>query len=241
MENKNEKLDLSIPKTQNTIAITLSRYFSLDELLQINLRQIRCAEDRSALQPCHGMEYKIDFDDDKYFAIQCTLDTSIVPPDHYIKLVMVNKDYRTEINCNISNYNPIYLSYIVSKTSNFIQYRSEYDAFYNRRSIINNIAESTAKVISSIKDLIKLRKGMAVIYDDKLYEERGFKRTLESNQYKVEFNTDLVGIIRVDFSNGDENKFAHLNNSEMGMNILMLIIDKALTRLAEETFLASED
>lgn len=244
MVTSEKKLDLSIPKTQNTIAVTLARYFSLDEVLQIDLGIVDCAKEHN-LKPCNGMKYDITFDDNGHdsFNISCILDTEISPPDYYLLLVMNKGNYHTEIKCSANALNPKYVGLIAAKTANFIQYRGGDDVFYNKKSIINNIAKSVADTIHDVKALIKLRPHMADIYDNKSYVETGFYSEFSEGRYKVSISTNIVGVIRIDYYDEDNwvHHFAHLPNTEMGMNMVMLIIDKATIQVAEEIYIDEEE
>lgn len=235
------KLDLSIPKTQNTIAVTISRYFTVDQLMQIDMQAVQCPAHTNRTKPCRGMEYLIEFPDEgtgsSEFRIDCVLDTAMFPPEHYILLTMAHGNYRTEIKCAVHNMNPAHIGLISAKTLNFLQYRSADDVLYNKRSIINNISSSLASTMGVIPVLIRVRKFFTDIYDAEEYTKRNFYKEMEIDGYFVKISTNLIGVIRIDYGNENEHKFAHLPCTEMGMNMVILIIDKATVSIAESTYI----
>lgn len=231
------RLDLSIPATQNLIIATLNEFFTVDELEQIDVSKNNCPSASNATVTCHNMELQCKFDEAS-FIIYCNLNTDTIPPTHHtiIELSRENK-YHSTLHCNPNVNNPRYLATIIAKAINYSKYSSDKDVAYNRRSILENAATRMSLIIPSYDDIIHFRGRVAQeIYLNKYYITDIVEFTHEYNDYKIEVTSEFGGIIKFTFSNKDKSDYVYYPKTDLGMNLMLLTMDKANVKLKDMAF-----
>lgn len=228
------RIDLSIPSNQNILIKTFNEFFTVDELEQINIRDIHC-KGRNSPSNCEGVHYVKDTGK-SCFSINCVLNTDVIPPYHYLKLEF-SKDgiYNISLECTHNYNNPELLDCILAKAINYSKYKSSKDPNYNRRSIVKNASVRLAKVIPDYDKLIKFRGRIAEdLYLNDLYKnlEEPFKVSFDHFKFNVSnYNKD---VLKVRFSNHLDEDYLFIPKTDIGLNVLLLVIDRAVVHLKDE-------
>ena len=230
-------VDLSIPYNQKRIISTFIEYFTVEELEQIDLSKIKCPADGTAVISCHGMDMVQKFTTSS-FTIKCVLDVETIPPQHHVRLEFLkNGLFNTNIECNPDYRNAYYIAFMITQAINFSKYRAQNDYFYNRRSIINNVSTRVAQVIPShihiyvFRDMI-----MRNLYLNQKYKEQGVDFICTKDEYKLEVVQYYTDILKVIFFNKNTSDYVFLNQNDLGMNMILLVADKAIVELKGEVY-----
>ena len=229
------RIDLSIPYNQNILITTFNEFFNTQELEEIDLSHIHCPADDEAISACHGMEYEKELPQSS-FKIKCILDTNVIPPEHHVRLEFCKDElYQTYIECNPNFKNPLFMSSIITKAINFSKYKSHSDPHYNRRSIIKNASKRLAEIIPDFDDLIRFRGRIAEdLYLNEYYKKIDGYFTVSFDYYTIRIEPSYEKILKVDFANEERKDYFYISQTDIGINILLLIIDKAVVLLKDE-------
>lgn len=236
MDKTIKYMDLSMPKTQNIIAMILYEYFTPEELETFDFSIL---SDPNKIKKPHPINLFKEFKHSSFYMVN-KFDDAPFPGKHYLYIEVHKYDnLKTNICCTDNMYNFKYLSIIFAEAANFSRYRNMNDATYNRRSIINNMTDKLTNYgiyvtdLEYIKNKIECKLYMTNRYLDK---DLSFNCTLEDCSMNLISKYDDILLIEFKIDGRDPLKL-YVDQTELGINEILLIIDKAIVAIRESKYL----
>lgn len=215
--------DLSQIKTQNTIISTLARYFTIDEVEQIDFNTIYGYKRDLSESP--ATIYTTRFNN-KILEVSEIYIIDIYPATIYtIIRVIVDNDI-IQFDCKYSDKLINYLNIMRYKLINYLRYKNPDDEIINKTTIFNNYATIISKELS-MKELYEL-------YYVATYLNNTCKEVLKIKGYEFDFNLDNnrkfslstnIDILILNISD----KVIYLDKNKLGITHISIILEKAIT------------
>lgn len=231
-----DKINLSLKSSQNNIAVTAGNMFSLDKIEKIDLGKLICPSDPRARSTCGGMKYKIEFDDGSSFETDCTIDLMVVPSEHYFSIYFRKTHYDIQFKCNPNVNNSIYLSVILAKAANYIQYKNIEDRTYNFSHIVMNFSSCLQRDIPSIWILRKMQTELTELQKS-IDGSRIFDKTeneYDYKEYKFKLTPHDVGLYKFTYYNIKTNisRYCYFRRNIIGIDAMVLAFNHAISKIA---------
>ena len=233
------KIDLSLPTSQNIIAVSLSTFFDQNELESIKLSSLKCPVNQTATNPCGCMEYFIEFENGKSFSIHCIINAEVIPSTHYTLIKIKSGDlYQMEFKCNPREHNAEYLSLIIKRSINYEKYKSFEDKFYNKQNILRNFSNKMINDIGNDIDIYRQVKAKLVQIENMFDYSDDYILNNEFSKYQIkniEFEIVIINnyIFKFIYKNTDNNKtdYCYFLRKRIGLDTLILIMDRCVNRI----------
>ena len=240
MATDNNRIDLSLLGNQNKIAVSLSSFFTYDELEMISLDDLKCPYDQVADHPCGCMEYSKSFDDGKEFQLHCIIDVEKIPHIHFISIRIKNTNlYQSDFKCNPNPNNTEYLAYILKRAINYQKFKNPDDMFYNKHSIIRNFSNKMIQDIGNNLDYYRNIKekfmGIEENYDRlHMNLKNDIIVDYSTGPITVQASTVNRNLFKFSYTNTSNNKsdYCYLHRGHMGLNMLILAIDRSINKIS---------
>ena len=234
-----EIMNLSLISNQIVIIHTLCAYLTEKELDSIDLRDILNTE----IDPNNDKVFvKREFESGTCIEFATECDLSEVPVIRLLKITITKGENSNIFLCNLDPKNRLYIGQIFGKAINKKKYKSEYSYIYNRREIIDGVSKTIASFADShsvIGDLISIRGNLATeVLNTHAYDRRpNFKHIYSIGNCSVTMEWVVGETIKVIFSIDGKSNYIYTSNTDVGINIIMLILDKAIIILKEKYYI----
>ena len=239
--NQNDIIDLSLPINQNTVAASLSIFFTVEELESIDTTKLKCPVSTGAVKACRMMEYikKFDKQGKVQFKINCMIDISVIPNIHCILMTLKNgDDCETQFKCNPNSKNSEYIAVIFKKAINFSKFRNFEDIMYNRQNILRNFS---AKMVADIGPDITIYKRLKYKLlemeqtTNELKDISGNKVVLsyQIDNVEIKINSLEGNLFKFQYTNLKTNisDYCYLKRGYIGLDTLIIVFDRCINKI----------
>ena len=240
MATDTNRIDLSVVTYQNKIAVSLSTFFTAEELEQIDINVIKCICDQKADNPCGCMEYHKEFDDGKAFEIHCLIDTSVIPNTHFTSIRIKNSNlFQSDFKCNPNTMNADYIDLIIKRAINYDKFKNQDDLFYNKHHVIENFSDGMLKNIGTnikyydaIKELVLPIANECESHHDNY---KGKEITIEKDFDHIHVKLQTVNkfVFKFTYTNTitSQHDFCYFLRNRIGLDMITMIVDRCKNKI----------
>lgn len=239
MENyylySNKIIDLNLPKYEREIAISLSRYFDENDLLQIQFNDL-CLNFNSIINQERNNQNKLLYyyqsnTSKNTFSLIRSIDLSKNLIDYFIILELKSDFTEARIKCKIVDNIGSILNIIIGDSLNYINFGDITSNIYNKKQIMDKFSKILAKYCS-LNNLFSARDKISndIIDYDKMLDPTicNYETSFVEDDVTFEFNNFRFDTIYFGIKFNNISHYIYLNKSQVGFSSIYLMIDKAI-------------
>lgn len=221
--NKHQYVDMSLLKNQNQLSHHLAKIFSLEELEDINIDNIRLYSSIRDISEVVNSIYKKEFKSGFTFELQDIFILNRYPVIRYVSIKISKMDYyNIEIKCKNSKKLISYISIAIARAIDYLKYKDKDDDKIIKEHIIDNFAQLLSEkcTVESLEELIFVNE--YIINSEECF----------NSDYKFNFKLDGIDFFFYSSNHlikfGFENTFIYFPKNKIGLNQSRIIVMKAL-------------
>ena len=225
MDSNNKEFDLSLIKNQNELAIKIAKFFTIEELDDINISNVH--KKNRNLEDLQYVYYSKEFDNDKSVKLIDTLILDIFPAYRYVTIrLSIGEKEVIEYRCKFCKNIIKQLYSLFARIYNYKNWSTDIDSI-NKSHIINNFIKRISldvdkETLEETKFVVAYTINNENIKNDDFNYDFSISNVdfhIESNEYQISFSYKLP--------NKKFNKI-YFDKTDTGVSNISFIINQAI-------------